>query len=338
MPAKQPKKWEASRAVIGVDIGGTRIKIGLVDPRGKLLLFNVFPTRLDLGKSRVLARIAGRLAAFLRQARAKGLRPEIIGIGAAGLIDRLKGIVLISPNFPDWEEVPLGPYLTRKLGLPCFLDNDANAITLGEKWIGAGRDLANFVCLTLGTGVGSGLILDNRLWYGSQGLGAEIGHMTIRPAGERCGCGNRGCLETLASATYLVKTASKGLLKNASPLLARKMACSSAPLSALVIFETALQGDRFCLSLFKTLGRSLGIASANLVQILGLEGIVLGGGVSKASTIFLPYLMKEFKRRLTLIPSEKIAVRISSLGDTSGVLGAAAVALERSSLQLPFGR
>jgi len=338
LPAKQPKKWEASKTVIGVDIGGTRIKIGLVDPRGTVLLFKAFPTRVDLGKNQVLTRIAAGLAAVLRQVREKGIFPEIIGIGAAGLIDRPKGVVLLSPNFPDWEEVPLGPYLTRKLGLPCFLDNDANAITLGEKWAGAGRDLPNFVCLTLGTGVGSGLILDNQLWYGSQGFGPEIGHMTIRPGGERCDCGNRGCLETLASATYLVKTAAKGLLKNASPILARKMACSSAPLSAQVIFETALQGDRFCLSLFKTLGQSLGIASANLVQILGLDGIVLGGGVSKASTIFLPYLMKEFKRRLTLIPSEKIAIRISSLGDISGVLGAAAAAQERWSQQSPFGR
>ena len=195
------------------------------------------------------------------------------------------------------------------------MDNDANAITYGEKWVGAGKDMNNFACLTLGTGVGSGLMLDGRLWYGSHGSGPEIGHMTIHPKGRRCKCGNRGCLETLASAGWLVKMASK--IKNREPL------------SSKDIYLRALQGDPFCRDLFENLGEALGIAIANLIHILSLEGVVLGGGLSRAATIFLPSLEKEFKKRLTLVAPEKIKIRISRLQEKSGVLGAAGIALKR---------
>ena len=145
-----------------------------------------------------------------------------------------------------------------------------------------------------------------------------------------CGCGNRGCLETLVSASYLVKKAQKGLDKKIPTLLAELLNSKSRPLSAKVLYETARRGDPFCISLFADLGRYLGIALANIVHTLLLEGVILGGGVSKASTIFLPYLEKEFKKRLTMADSKLVSIRISFLGEKSGILGAARMAMERS--------
>jgi glucokinase len=318
------------RAIIGVDLGGTRLKIGLVDNRNKVVLLRRFLTRVDQGKEKVLKRIAAVIRDTLLWSRKKGYAVKAIGIGAPGMVDQVRGIIHISPNFPDWKDVPLIPLLAREIPLPLYLDNDANAITIGEKWAGAGSDLSNFACLTLGTGVGSGLFLNGRLWYGSQGSGPEIGHMTIQPGGERCGCGNRGCLETLASAKYMIKKAEKALAAGIAPLLAARLEGVHSPLSARLLYEAALAGDSFSLSLFRVMGRSLGIAAANLVHTMGLEGIILSGGVSRAATIFLPYLEKEFKKRLTLVDPNQVRIRISSLWEKSGVLGAACMAGERN--------
>jgi glucokinase len=185
----------------------------------------------------------------------------------------------------------------------------------------------NFACLTLGTGVGSGLMLGGRFWYGSHGSGPEIGHMTIQPKGRRCLCGNRGCLETLASANWLVKIAAKK--KWADPLAVTPVRKDRTAFTSRDLYLRALQGDPFCRGLFENLGEALGMAIANLIHILGLEGVVLGGGLSRAATIFLPSLEKEFKKRLTLVPPEKIKIRVSRLQEKGGILGAAGIALER---------
>ncbi len=316
--------------VIGIDLGGTRIKTGLVDTQGKILLSENYLTRLDLGKDRALKLITRISRQLFEKSRKIGFNPKMIGLGAPGVIDREKGIIRHSPNFPDWKDVPLARFIAEEVGIPTYMDKDANVVTYGEKWIGTGQDLENFLCLTLGTGVGSGLFLNGRPWFGSQGSGPEFGHVTIKPRGERCGCGNRGCLETLASATYLVKKAQKGLDKKVPTLLTKMADRKSRPLSAKILFEAARKGDSFCISLFAELGRYLGIALANIVQTLGLEGVILGGGVSKASTIFLPYLEKEFKKRMTMAEPELVSIRISVLGEKSGILGAAKMAMDRN--------
>ncbi len=318
-PAQNPQK---PLRALGVDLGGTRIKVGVVDEQGRLSNFKKFFTRVDLGREALIRRIIRIVQKSLSEDADSQNPPAAIGLGAAGMIDVRKGLVLLSPNFPDWQHVPLARLISEETGLPAFLDNDANAVTYGEKWVGAGKDMNNFACLTLGTGVGSGLMLDGRLWYGSQGSGPEIGHMTIHPRGRRCLCGNRGCLETLASAGWLVKTAAKKM--GANPLLKDRTGFTSKDL-----YRQALQGDLFCRGLFENLGEVLGIAIANLTHILSLEGVVLGGGLSRSATIFLPSLKKEFKKRLTLVAPEKIKIRVSRLQEKGGVLGAAGIALER---------
>ena len=327
MRSRAQKPHKPLRA-LGVDLGGTRIKVGVVDEQGRLSNLKKFSTRVDLGREALIRRIIRIIQRSLSEDADPQNPPAAIGLGAAGMIDLRKGVVLLSPNFPDWQQIPLARLVSEQTGLPTFLDNDANAITYGEKWVGAGIDMNNFACLTLGTGVGSGLMLGGRLWYGSQGSGPEIGHMTIHPKGRRCLCGNRGCLETLASAGWLVKMATKKRGTNPlafiNPLRKNRMAFTSKDL-----YLQALQGDPFCRDLFENLGEALGIAIANLIHILSLEGVVLGGGLSRAATIFLPSLEKEFKKRLTLVPPEKIKIRLSRLQEKGGVLGAAGIALER---------
>ncbi|MBI4765674.1 MAG: ROK family protein [Deltaproteobacteria bacterium] len=318
-----------SDKILGIDLGGTRIKTGLVDPQGNILLSKNFLTSAELGRQKALKRIVKIIKKLVKIYTQFGSKPNLIGIGAPGVIDRAQGIIKHSPNLPDWNEVPLAQLIAEEAGIPTFMDKDANVVTYGEKWIGAGQDFQNFVCLTLGTGVGSGLFLNGRPWFGNQGSGPEFGHVTIEPRGEPCGCGNRGCLETLASASHLVKRAQKGLDKKIPTLLGELLNHKTKPLTAKVVYEAARRGDPFCISLFADLGRYLGIALANMVHTLLLEGVILGGGLSKASTIFLPYLEKEFNKRLTMADSKLISIRISSLGEKSGILGAARMAKER---------
>jgi glucokinase len=326
-----PKKPNRPDTALGIDLGGTRFKIGLVDSAGRLLLLKQFPTRVQVGREALIRRIIGLTASFLKDPLCAANPPRVIGLGAAGLVDIAAGMVEISPNFPDWRRVPLGKLLQEALGIATFLDNDANAVALGEKWAGAGQDLDHFACLTLGTGVGGGLVLDGRLWYGGHGSGPEIGHMTIAPRGDRCLCGNRGCLETLASASWLVRRAKKNMdieyLLNKYP---RPHRPSGADLTTKDLFYWAKLGEVRSLRLFQKMGEALGLALANLVHLLNLEGIILGGGLSRAATIFLPYLEKEFKKRLTLGSPEKVPIRISALQEKSGVIGAAGIALERA--------
>jgi len=333
MNLKRVKRHQSLKGpmVMGIDLGGTRIKTGLVDPRGKILLSKNFLTGLEAGKEKALRRIVNIIKKLIKISEQLYSKPDLIGIGAPGVIDRAKGIIRHSPNFPDWIDVPLARLIAEETGIRTFMDNDANVVTYGEKWIGAGQNFQSFICLTLGTGIGSGLFLDGNPWFGNQGSGPEFGHITIEPQGELCGCGNRGCLETLASGSYLVKKAQKGLDSNVPTLLSEMLKNKTKPLSAQVLFQAAQKKDPFATSLFADFGRYLGIALANIVHTLLLEGVILGGGVSKASTIFLPYLEKEFKKRLTMADAKLVSIRISSLGEKSGILGAAKMAMEKAS-------
>jgi glucokinase len=319
-----------SSTIIGMDVGGTRIKIGLVDSRGGVLFLKHYPTSVEMGQEKVLKRMAEIIKSFIHSSTQGKKAPQVIGLGVPGIIGRNEGILYFSANFPGWKDVPLAQFIAEETGLTTFMENDANVITYGEKWFGAGQDLNTFVCLTLGTGVGSGLILNGQPWYGSQGTGPEIGHITIQPYGERCHCGSRGCLETLASEPYLVKKAQRSLNKKIPTLLTGMLSRDGRNLTAKVLFEAARKGDPLCLSIYANMGKYLGIALATLVYTVGVEGIVLGGGVSQAANIFLPYLKKEFKKRLTMISSEEIVIRISTLGEKAGILGAAKMAMDRN--------
>ncbi|MFH1148761.1 MAG: ROK family protein [Pseudomonadota bacterium] len=313
--------------VIGLDIGGTHFRLSTVDEWGHHDRIEKFSSESRLGPQNMIDRLAEHI---FDTVRGEDRGPIVgIGIGIAGAIDHINGIVRFSPNLPGWDYVPLAEILSKKLGLPVFVDNDVNLIALGEKWLGAGRDYENFLCMTLGTGVGGGLILNHKIWHGC-GTAGEIGHMTIDPDGALCNCGNNGCLETLASATALLRMAFEGFREGRTGLLAQKISADPGSLSASLIAEMAEKGDIWARQLFEKLGESLGIAIANVMNLLCLDAIIIGGGISDAWHLFIKALKAEYGRRVMPGTKPEVPTIPWRLKDAAGIIGAAAAVFQQN--------
>ena len=321
-----------SQAVIGVDIGGTNIKIALVDPRQKRVLKrDNLKTSAKRGPDAILTDLGARLRELIRWARRNGFSVAGVGVGCAGLIDIEGGVVLTSPNLPGWVNFPLGRSLAQVLEVSVFLDNDVNCICYGEYWLGAGRDLDDFIGIAPGTGVGGCLIVEGKAWERQGYSTAEIGHMTIQPDGERCFCGNHGCLETLASASWLVRRAEEWLRKGELSSLSQDLDRRGG-LDAELICRAAMEGDKMAQELFHLVGRSLAIAIANVAHLLGIGSVIIAGGMANAWEAFIASLNAELERRLTLMPPVGVMVVRAQLGDDAGALGGAYLAGRRLTL------
>jgi glucokinase len=309
-----------SVAVVGVDIGGTNIKIALVDPAtGRLLERSRLETLAERGPEAVLRDLAQSVKELSRHGGARGHPVVGVGVGAAGIIDTKEGLVITSPNLPGWAHFPLGSRLGEELGLPVAVENDVDCVGYGEYWLGAGRELGDFLGIALGTGVGGCLIMGGKAWAGVGGSAGEIGHMTIEPEGERCLCGNRGCLETLASASWLVRRARERLEQGTPSLLAQE----AGRLNAEAVYRAATKGDALARELFARMGWALAIAIANVVHLLDVRGVLIGGGLAHAWDAFIGPLKEELARRLTMAPVAAVRVVRAELGDDAGALGAA---------------
>jgi len=301
---------------IGIDIGGTNIRYGLVSAEGQVLDWRRFTVK-DHRPEPVLDDLAGQLKNFLK-ANSKNTPPRGIGIGAPGKIDQDKGLVISSPNLPHWKNVPLGAFLQDAFELPVRLDNDANLYALGEWLAGAGQGLNNLLVITLGTGVGGGLILGGRLWAGSFGPSCEIGHMIIEPNGRPCNCGRRGCLETLASATAMTGLARELITQGyKSGYRGRLEALTTADL-----FHLAEAGDELALLVFDRAGAALGVAVANVVTLLGLEGVVIGGGAGAAFRFLRSKIFKALTSGIFGVNPDRFRLAQSVLGDMAPLIGA----------------
>jgi glucokinase len=280
---------------IGVDLGGTNLRIAAVDRQGNLLEKITLGTQVALGRDRVVNDMCDavqRLAAnFHNSSSLIG-----IGIGVPGIIDMETGMVHESPNLPDWADYPVRAEIERRLGTRVILENDANSAALGENWLGAARDVEDMAMLTLGTGVGGGLVLGRRIWHGMTGMAGEFGHTTVEPEGALCGCGNRGCLEAYASATAVVRMAREAIASGVAPELSRA-ADSDPEFSAKAVYNLAIQGDEEARKIFRRVGRALGIVLSDLVNALNLPMYVIGGGVASAWEAFAPCVFEELQQR-----------------------------------------
>ncbi len=302
--------------VVGVDLGGTTTTIGLVDSeRGDIVNKVQISTKAHEGYKRVIERISDVINEIKSDAVA-------VGVGSPGSI--YDGVVRFSPNLPDWKEVPLAKMIEERTGLKTYVENDANSFVLGEKWFGDGKGKSHIVALTLGTGVGGGVITHGILLKGHLGIGAELGHVTVMPNGPICGCGNYGCLEALASATAIVRMANEGRKKYPSSLIFK-----SDEITAKVVMDAAKKGDELALRVRDRMVEALGIAIAGFIHIFNPEIVILGGGVSRAGDIILEPLKRVVKSRVMPSFEGTYEIVISKLLDDSGVLGAASVALER---------
>jgi len=280
---------------IGVDLGGTNLRIAAVDEQGKLVEKVTLGTKVSLGRDHVIGDMCDAIQRMSEKFRASA--PLLgIGIGVPGIIDIETGLLRESPNLPGWANYPVRAEIERRLKTIVILENDANVAALGEKWLGAARDFTDMAMLTLGTGVGGGLVLGGTIWCGANGMAGEFGHTTVEPEGHPCGCGNRGCLEQYASATAVVRMAREAISSNSGSALARA-ANSDAEFSAKSIYNLAIQGDEDARRIFRYVGRCLGIVLSSLVNSLNLPIYVIGGGVSSAWEAFSPAIFEELRRR-----------------------------------------
>lgn len=306
---------------IGVDLGGTNLRTALIARDGVILEKHKEPSRVSDGHGMVLQRLIESIRRQRDFCARNGHDLAAIGVGAPGVINIAQGIVVTSPNFPDWNDLPLKDELERELRVPVFIENDANAAALGEQWRGAGKGIGSMILLTLGTGVGGGIVLEGSIWHGADGMAGEIGHMTILPEGRTCGCGNTGCLEMYASA--------RGIIQNFRDALTRDRKPSPLSLTSQTVFEAAQRGDAAAARAMQEMGRFLGIGIANLVNIFNPEMVVIGGGVREAWPLFIEVTRAEVRKRAFAVPARRVRIVPSELGDDAGMVGAAAVALQK---------
>lgn len=318
---------------IGVDLGGTNLRIAAVDEQGTLLEKLTTGTQVARGRDHVI----GEMCDAIREVTAKfGARGELagIGIGVPGIIDLSTGMLHESPNLPGWQDYPVHEEIERRLGAPVILENDANAAALGEKWLGAARDVDSMCMLTLGTGVGGGIVLDGRVWHGMTGMAGELGHITVEPNGPLCGCGSRGCVEQYASATAIKRMAVEMIESGHAPELQRAMD-QNPEFSAKIVYQMAVQGDSPAREIFRKAGWALGIVIAGLVNTFNLPMFVLGGGVASAWEAFSPALLAEVRKRSFVYAAtndhddapRRTVITRALLGSDAGLYGAARLAL-----------
>lgn len=312
----------SSKACIGVDIGGTNLRFALVGAHGVIHLRERSQTEISLGRESFKDRLVSGISAVQKSAHLLGLEVHAVGLGIPGLIAR-SGVVLSSPNLKPIEGLNLKKAVAQATALPVVAANDANAAAYGEKIYGSGRAFASLLLLTLGTGVGSGLILNGELWSGIDGVAAEYGHATVEPDGFPCHCGNRGCLEQYASAGALVAAALRSLDEGGEGALS---GLSRTSITAETIATAARQGDPLALAQFERAGRYLGIAGATVVNLLNLEAILLGGGVAASFDLLIDSMQREIMGRAFAVPARRVRIIKGELGDDAGILGAAALA------------
>jgi glucokinase len=280
---------------IGVDLGGTNLRIAAVSTDGQLLEKVTLGTKVALGRDHVITEMCDAIRRLSDQYRAGGSFLGA-GIGVPGIIDMETGTLRKSANLPGWSDYPVHKEIEQRLGARVFLDNDANVAALGEQWLGAARDVPNMAILTLGTGIGGGIVLNGKIWHGMNGMSGEFGHVPIEPEGLPCGCGSHGCAERYASATAVTRMAREAIASGLAPSLA-KAASSDAEFSARSIYNLAIQGDEEARRIFRRFGKSLGMLLAGLVNVLNLDMFVIGGGVSSAWDAFAPTMFEELRER-----------------------------------------
>lgn len=319
-----------SSFAIGVDLGGTNLRIAAVSGRGHLLESVTRDTGPRRGRDAVLDEMCRAIHEVLgRQAKQDALAG--IGIGVPGIIDMETGLLRESPNLPGWHDYPVRDEIERRLKTRVILENDANAAALGEFWMGAARDADDSCMITLGTGVGGGLVLDGKLWHGMTGMAGELGHITVNPEGPVCGCGSRGCIEQYASATAVKRMAEEAIVHGGAPELERLS--RTRELNARSIFLLAQRGDAPAQAIYATVGRMLGVLLAGLVNALNLPMYVIGGGVAGAWDAFATVMIEEVRRRSFVYaatesdPRRRTQIVKAALGGDAGLIGAARVAL-----------
>jgi glucokinase len=312
------------KLAIGIDIGGTNIRTALVDSIGAVVGIRMQPTHAERNTTEIMGDIAQGIGMLMSTHTVPRETVCGIGLGAPGFLSLEAGVIHSSPNLPTARETPVVSLVQRLTGLAVFLENDANAAAIGEHWVGAGQGTR----VTLGTGVGSGFILNHAIWHGSNDLAGELGHTVLVPDGLPCTCGRKGCLEAYVSATGIVNRTASALREERGSSLD---ACNRPgnPLTSLAVYEHAQRGDRLARDIFEETGRYLGIALANVLNLLDLEMIIIGGRVARAGDMLLQPAIHEVNTMALRAAYHPVHILQARLGDHAGVIGAAKTVFDR---------
>jgi len=312
--------------LVGIDLGGTNIKTALVSPEAEVIAQTEVPTEASKGPDVVIDRIMRSAHAVVEKDWCVWEDVAAVGIGSPGFLDSRTGVIIHPPNLPGWRNVPLRQRLSDGLGKPVALENDANAAAWGEYWAGAGKGARSQVMFTLGTGIGGAIILQDDILRGENDLAGELGHMIIDPDGPLCSCGQRGCLESFASATATVRRFREAIQGGADSVLAGRVRAGD-PVDTRDMFEAALEGDALSRTTIEDTGRYMGIGINNLIMTVNPQVFLLAGGLSKAGDMLLDAVKEQVNRMLPEHVAGKADIRIAQLGGLAGAIGAAGCAL-----------
>lgn len=290
------------KLVIGVDLGGTNCRFGVVSEKGDILHQEIKAVPKDKSHKGIIKFLSDNILVL----RSKYPKVAGVGVGAPGIVDFDSGKIIRSPHYHEWKGFELKKELSSACGLPVVLDNDANMIAMGEAWLGSAKGLKSFIMVTLGTGIGGGIVANGRVFHGDEGFAGEIGHIVIEFDGDKCDCGGRGCWETYVSIGGL-----------------KKLAADKKYATPKILYERALNGDKFAKLVWKKFGAYLGAGIVSLVNVTGTFTYVIGGGISNAWEFFIPEAEREIGKRLYKETSKRVKLVHAKLGESAGILGAA---------------
>jgi glucokinase len=313
--------------VIACDLGGTNLRMAAIDQDGNIL----YRTKRDTPKAERAEDILSALVESAEECRehvAELGETIAVAIAAPATVSAVKGVILKAPNVPALDGFRIIAALESELNLKAILENDANAAAVGENWHGGSQGYQNSICVTLGTGVGGGLIIDGKIQQGVDGTAGEIGHICVEPFGAPCGCGSRGCVEQYSSATAIVRQTKELASQYPKSELLQKNRLTSKD-----VYEAGLAGDELALEVFRRQGFYLGIALSSLINVLNPEVIVIGGGAAAGWDLFMPHLLEQVEHRTYREPRLRARFEKAVLGDDAGIMGAAKLAFDRLSVE-----
>jgi glucokinase len=312
---------EMKEIVIAADLGGTNLRMAAVDACGTIL----FRTKRETPRGERSDEIIRAIVEGALECRdnCAGFRVKAISAAVPATVSVKRGLILKAPNLLGLNDFRIVATLEGELGVKTVLENDANAAAIGENWLGASKGFADSICVTLGTGVGGGIIVGGKILRGKDGTAGEIGHVSVEPFGAPCGCGSRGCLEQYSSASAIVRLARELEAQYPNSILKQR-----SPLTARDVYRAGTDGDELALEVFRQAGFYLGVALSGLINVLNPEMIVIGGGAAAGWNLFLPHVRKTISQRAYREPAERAQISLARLGDDAGIIGAARLAFD----------
>ncbi len=308
---------------IGIDVGGTNVKIALVDKSGKIIYSNSVPTYAKMGYEYTVNNIKQAIKDLMKETNTTAKDIDGIGFDFPGQVDYKTGVVKLAPNIPGWVNVPIAQMIEEEFHIPTRIDNDVRCAALGEMKFGAGQGCENFVCITVGTGIGSGLVINGQLVRGASNAAGEIGHIKLQMKdGLICGCGDTGCLEAYASGPSIVAMAQDYIKGGKSTKFREMAAAEGGEITPYMVAKAAEAGDPVAKRIFAIVGEYIGIGLTSVINLLNPEKVIIGGGVAEAGDLLLDPIRKTIKERAMVVAGSAVEIVPAQLGNSAGVIGA----------------